>query len=103
VASKVAVRGDPQVLGTTPEDILAGRLALGVPAPEGASLEAYVDYLEKVLADKHGIRVPKGASPDERAERIVLGLVETGQLDLLADCARALPAGKQSQWSVRLN
>jgi len=82
---KVAVRGNPQVLGNTPEEILAGLLELGFLAPEGASLEAYVDHLEKVLADKHGIRVPKGASPDERAERIVLGLVETGQLDLLED------------------
>ncbi|HEY8496305.1 MAG TPA: hypothetical protein VIK98_04635 [Limnochordales bacterium] len=82
---KVAVRGNPQVLGNTPEEILAGLLELGFLAPEGASLEAYVDHLEQVLADQHGIRVPKGVSPDERAERIVLGLVETGQLDLLED------------------
>jgi len=85
VPLKVAVRGNPQVLGNTPEEILAGLLELRFLAPEGASLEAYVDHLEQVLADQHGIRVPKGVSPDERAERIVLGLVETGQLDLLED------------------
>ncbi|OUN00277.1 MAG: hypothetical protein BAA04_09185 [Firmicutes bacterium ZCTH02-B6] len=73
------------MLGNTPEEILAGLLELGFLAPEGAALEAYLNHLEQVLADQHGIRVPAGAAPGERAERLVLGLVESGQLDLLED------------------
>ncbi|HLT58044.1 MAG TPA: hypothetical protein VKZ69_04650 [Limnochordales bacterium] len=83
---KVAVRGNPQVLGNTPEEILADLLELGFHAPKaGAGMEAYVAHLEQLLAQDHGIRIPAGIAPEERAERIVLGLVEAGQLDLLED------------------
>lgn len=82
---KVAVRGNVQFLGNTPEEIIEGLLDLGFLAPSGASVQDYLTHLEQVLAEEHGLRIPQGLSAPERAERIVLGLVEAGRLDLLED------------------
>jgi len=82
---KVAVRGDARVLGNTPEEIIAGLWELGFLAPEGASAQEYQRHLERSLAERHGVHIPAGLAAAERAERIVLALVQTGQLDLLED------------------
>ncbi|HEY8418589.1 MAG TPA: hypothetical protein VIK93_11205 [Limnochordales bacterium] len=82
---KVAVRGNARLLGNTPEEIIAGLWELGFLVPEGASAQDYLHHLERVLAERHGVRIPADIAPAERAERVVLALVETGQLDLLED------------------
>ncbi|MBO8140601.1 MAG: hypothetical protein H0Z37_00300 [Firmicutes bacterium] len=82
---KVVVPGNPNLLGNTPEEIVDALKEMGFLASEGGGEDDdYLAHLERVVAERYGARAA-GGSRAERAEQVVLALVDGGQLELLED------------------
>lgn len=82
---KVQLRGTPQMLGNTPEEIMEGLIALGFMNPPSQAVEEYVAHLEKELAHRFERKLEAEGDLADRAAAVVWALAELGQLDVLED------------------